>query len=173
VRLRVSCDVRPRRSIGRFGSIVVGRSIVRRRLTKRRGIALYVPRCASWLATRHWRAQYQQSCGASGHQSRLPVGSNVQFRGEAHKQVSHETIYISLYIQARGALKKKLLEHLRAKKTLRRSKHASLKRNGLGQIKNAISISERPASVEDRAVPSHWEGRPNWRIEEQLHRDPC
>ena len=165
--------MRPRRSIGRFGSIVVGRSIVRRRLTKRRGIALYVPRCASWLATRHWRAQYQQSCGASGHQSRLPIGSNVQFRGEAHKQVSHETIYISLYIQARGALKKKLLEHLRAKKTVRQSKHASLKRNGLGQIKNAISISERPASVEDRAVPSHWEGRPNWRIEEQLHRDPC
>jgi len=55
-------------------------------------------------------------------------------------------------------LKKELLEHLRAKRTIRRSKHASLKRNGLGQIKNAVSISERPASVEDRAVPGHWEG---------------
>ena len=72
--------------------------------------------------------------------------------------MSHETIYRSLYIQARGVLKKELLEHLRAKRTVRRSKHASLKRNGLGQIKNAISISERPASVEDRAVPGHWEG---------------
>ena len=80
------------------------------------------------------------------------------FPGEARRQVSHETIYRSLYIQARGVLKKELLEHLRAKRTVRRSKHASLKRNGLGQIKNAISISERPASVEDRAVPGHWEG---------------
>jgi IS30 family transposase len=80
------------------------------------------------------------------------------FPEEVHKQVSHETIYRSLYIQARGVLKKELLEHLRAKRTVRRSKHASLKRNGLGQIKNAISISERPASVEDRAIPGHWEG---------------
>ncbi len=80
------------------------------------------------------------------------------FPGEAQKQVSHETIYRSLYIQARGVLKKELLEHLRAKRTIRRSKHASLKRNGLGQIKDAVSISERPASVEDRAVPGHWEG---------------
>jgi IS30 family transposase len=78
------------------------------------------------------------------------------FPQEARKQVSHETIYRSLYIQARGVLKKELIEHLRAKRTVRRSKHASLKRNGLGQIKNAISISERPASVEDRAVPGHW-----------------
>ncbi len=80
------------------------------------------------------------------------------FPKKAQKQVSHETIYRSLYIQARGVLKKELLEHLRAKRTVRRSKHASLKRNGLGQIKNAVSISQRPASVEDRAVPGHWEG---------------
>jgi IS30 family transposase len=80
------------------------------------------------------------------------------FPGEAHKQVSHETIYRSLYIQARGVLKKELLEHLRAKRTIRRSKHASLKRDGLGQIKDAVSIRERPASIEDRAVPGHWEG---------------
>ena len=80
------------------------------------------------------------------------------FPGEAHKQVSHETIYRSLYIQARGVLKKELLEHLRAKRTVRRSKHASMKRHGKGQVKDAISISERPASVEDRAVPGHWEG---------------
>jgi len=80
------------------------------------------------------------------------------FPGEVHKQVSHETIYRSLYIQARGVLKKELLAHLRAKRTVRRSQHASLKRNGNGQIKDAVSISERPASVEDRAVPGHWEG---------------
>ena len=78
--------------------------------------------------------------------------------GEPHNQVSHETIYRSLFIQARGVLKKELLTHLRARRTIRRSRHATLKRNGLGQIKDAVSISERPASVEDRAVPGHWEG---------------
>ena len=66
------------------------------------------------------------------------------YPGELQNQVSHETIYRSLFIQARGVLKKELLEHLRAKRTIRRSKHASLKRNGLGQIKNSVSISERP-----------------------------
>jgi IS30 family transposase len=80
------------------------------------------------------------------------------YPGEPHNQVSHETIYRSLFIQTRGVLKKELLEHLRAKRTIRRSRHASLKRNGLGQIKDAVSISERPASVEDRAIPGHWEG---------------
>ena len=77
---------------------------------------------------------------------------------EEHNRVSHETIYRSLFIQARGVLKKELMQYLRTKRTIRRSKHASLKRNGLGQIKDAVSISERPASVEDRAVPGHWEG---------------
>ena len=72
--------------------------------------------------------------------------------------VSHETIYKTLFIQARGALKKELLQHLRTKRIMRRSKHASLKGQGLGTITNAVSISERPASVEDRAVPGHWEG---------------
>jgi IS30 family transposase len=80
------------------------------------------------------------------------------YPGEAHNQVSHETIYRSLYIQARGVLKKELLDHLRARRTIRRSRHASLKPNGLGQIKDAVSIRERPASAEDRAVPGHWEG---------------
>jgi IS30 family transposase len=80
------------------------------------------------------------------------------YPGEPQKQVSHETIYRSLFIQARGVLKKELLEHLRARRTVRRSRHASMKRSGLGQIKNAVSISERPSAVEDRAVPGHWEG---------------
>ena len=73
-------------------------------------------------------------------------------------QVSHETIYRSLFVQARGVLKKELLAHLRSKRTIRRSKHASQRGGGKGQIKNAVSIRERPASVEDRAVPGHWEG---------------
>ena len=72
--------------------------------------------------------------------------------------VSHETIYRSLFIQTRGVLKKELLAHLRATRAIRRSRHASLKCDGLGQIKDAISIRERPAAVEDRAIPGHWEG---------------
>ena len=73
-------------------------------------------------------------------------------------QVSHETIYRSLFIQSRGALKKELLEHLRSRRTMRRSRHKSLKGEGLGQITDMVSIRERPATVEDRAVPGHWEG---------------
>ena len=81
-----------------------------------------------------------------------------KYPNEEHNQVSHETIYRSLFVQARGVLKKELMQHLRSKRTIRRSRHASLKRDGLGQIKDAVSIRERPACVEDRAVPGHWEG---------------
>jgi IS30 family transposase len=73
-------------------------------------------------------------------------------------QVSHETIYRSLFIQARGALKKELLGHLRSRRAMRRSRHNTLKGKGLGKITDTVSIRERPASVEDRAVPGHWEG---------------
>lgn len=73
-------------------------------------------------------------------------------------QVSHETIYRSLYIQARGALKKELLLHLRRTRVMRRSRHHTQKTEDHGRISNTISISERPGSAEDRAVPGHWEG---------------
>jgi IS30 family transposase len=73
-------------------------------------------------------------------------------------QVSHETIYRSLFIQAGGALKKELLEHLRRTRGMRRSRHYTQKTAIHGQITDAVSISERPAFVEDRAVPGHWEG---------------
>lgn len=73
-------------------------------------------------------------------------------------RVSHETIYRTLFIQARGALKQELLEHLRRTRGMRRSRHHTQKTEIHGQIVGAVSISERPASVEDRAVPGHWEG---------------
>ena len=72
--------------------------------------------------------------------------------------VSHETIYRSLFVQARGVLKKELTQYLRTRRTIRRSGKASRKGHGKGQIEDMISIRERPASVEDRAVPGHWEG---------------
>jgi IS30 family transposase len=73
-------------------------------------------------------------------------------------RVSHETIYRSLFIQARGVLKKELMQHLRSKRQIRRSVHAKAAGQSRGQIVDAISISDRPAEIEDRAVPGHWEG---------------
>jgi IS30 family transposase len=72
--------------------------------------------------------------------------------------VSHETIYRSLFLQARGVLKKELMDHLRSKRRMRRSRHASEHGHSRGQIVDAISIRERPAEAEDRAIPGHWEG---------------
>ena len=80
------------------------------------------------------------------------------YPGNEAMQVSHETIYKSLFIQARGALKKELLQYLRKSRAMRRSRHKTLKGEGLGQITNTVSIRERPAEAEDRAVPGHWEG---------------
>jgi IS30 family transposase len=73
-------------------------------------------------------------------------------------RVSYETIYRSLFIQARGVLKKELMDHLRSKRRMRRSQHARVSGQSRGQIVDAISIRERPPEVEDRAIPGHWEG---------------
>jgi IS30 family transposase len=80
------------------------------------------------------------------------------FTGHQEYRVSHETIYRSLYIQARGALKKELLEHLRRSRVMRRSRHHTQKTDNHGRITDAVSISERPATADDRAIPGHWEG---------------
>ena len=80
------------------------------------------------------------------------------YPGDENYQVSHETIYRSLFIQARGALKKELLEHLRRTRAMRRSRHHTQKTDNHGRITDLVSISERPATVEDRAIPGHWEG---------------
>lgn len=80
------------------------------------------------------------------------------YPNDATCQVSHETIYRTLFIQSRGALKKELLEHLRRTRAMRRSRHHMQKTADHGRISDTISIHERPASVEDRAVPGHWEG---------------
>jgi IS30 family transposase len=81
-----------------------------------------------------------------------------RFPDDENDRVSHETIYRSLFIQARGALKKELLDHLRRPRAMRRSRHHTQKTDDHGRITDAVSIRERPASVEDRAVPGHWEG---------------
>lgn len=82
----------------------------------------------------------------------------TQYPDDESMCVSHETIYRSLFIQARGVLKKELLGHLRSRRRIRRSQHSRIFRDARGQIADAISIRERPAEVEDRAIPGHWEG---------------
>ena len=82
----------------------------------------------------------------------------IQYPADESLRVSHETIYRSLFIQARGVLKKELLGHLRSKRRIRRSQHSRIFKDSRGQIVDAISIRERPAEIEDRAVPGHWEG---------------
>jgi IS30 family transposase len=82
----------------------------------------------------------------------------ISYPGNKGMCVSHETIYRSLFIQARGVLKKELVQHLRSRRLIRRSVHARAGGKSHGQIVDAISIRERPAEVEDRAIPGHWEG---------------
>src|ERR1700691_4995618 len=82
----------------------------------------------------------------------------IQYPADESMRVSHETIYRSLFIQARGVLKKELLGHLRCKRRIRRSQHSHIFRDRRGQIVDAVSIRKRPAESRDRAIPGHWEG---------------
>lgn len=80
------------------------------------------------------------------------------YPGDESMHVSHETIYLTLFVQTRGALKKELVKHLRSHRTMRRARAASTAGQGRGQIVDAVSIRDRPAEARDRAVPGHWEG---------------
>lgn len=79
-----------------------------------------------------------------------------EYENQPQMQISHEAIYRSLFVQAKSTLKKELVAHLRSKKQVRRT--TTLKDYKQGQIVGAVLIKDRPASVEDRAVPGHWEG---------------
>lgn len=81
-----------------------------------------------------------------------------KYPDDSRMHVSHETIYRTLYVQSRGALKKALVAHLRRGRGMRHSRAATTRGHGQGQLVDLVSISERPASAEDRAVPGHWEG---------------
>jgi len=81
-----------------------------------------------------------------------------EYPSDKAMRISHETIYRTLFVQARGALKRELLVHLRSRRMMRKGRHASTSGQPRGQIKEAVSIRERPPEAEDRAVPGHWEG---------------
>ena len=82
----------------------------------------------------------------------------LEFPDQDTMRISHETIYRSLFIQARGVLKKALIGHLRSRRKMQRVKHASTADQPRGQIVDGVSLRDRPAEVEDRAIPGHWEG---------------
>jgi len=147
-------------------------STVSREITRNGGQDLYR---ANWADQAAWdRAHRPKTCRLAENRTLAHIvtgklqllWSPEQIAGwlklaypeDENYQVSHETIYRSLYIQARGALKKELLQHLRRTRVMRRSRHYTQKTDTHGRIKDTVSISERPASAEDRAVPGHWEG---------------
>jgi len=99
-----------------------------------------------------------QKLSLNGSPEQIAGWLKRRYPGTEGMQISHETIYRSLFVQARGVLKKELVAHLRTRRMIRRSKKSRTRGQGRGQIIDAVSIRERPAEVEDRAVPGHWEG---------------
>ena len=146
-------------------------STVSREIRRNGGLSAYR---ASWADRRAWeRALRPKPCRLAYHaELRWSIAQKLalqwspkqiagwlkrQFPADQGMQVSHETIYRSLFIQTRGVLKKQLMAHLRTARQMRQAKNGMTK-SGLGQIVDAVSIRERPAEAEDRAVPGHWEG---------------
>ena len=151
----------------------LGRSpaTISREIRRNGGLSAYR---ASWADRRAWeRALRPKPCRLACHaELRWSVAQKLalqwspkqisgwlkrQFPADQGMQVSHETIYRSLFIQTRGVLKKELMVHLRTARQMRQAK-GGMTKSGLGQIVDAVSIRERPAEAEDRAVPGHWEG---------------
>src|SRR5262245_48058766 len=111
------------------------------------------------LATNPWlRRAVAEKLGLNWAPEQIAGWLKRTYPKDESSQVSHETISRSLFVQARGVLRMELLRHLRSKRTIRRSRQAGLYEDRRGQITDLISIRERPATVEDRAVPGHWEG---------------
>lgn len=147
-------------------------STISREINRNGGIQSYRAAAAE---TRSWeRARRPKACKlATNNQLNAVVAERLSedwspqqisgwlartYEADMEMQVSHETIYRSLFIQARGLLKRELISHLRSRRMMRRGKASTTEGQPRGQIIDAISIRERPAHVEDRAVPGHWEG---------------
>lgn len=116
------------------------------------------PKRCRLAANRRLRAVVAGKLGVDWSPQKIAGWLVREFPDEPEMRVSHETIHLTLFVQARGALKRELATHLRTRRMMRRSKSHTSRGHGRGQIVDAIAISERPAEVEDRAVPGHWEG---------------
>ena len=124
----------------------------------RPGAERCAPRHVSWPHTRTCGASWMHSYGTTGRRSRSPGGSRLPTPGMRHSGCRTRRSIARCSYSARGALKQELIAHLRRHYPIRRSRHATAKADTRGRIPDTVSISERPASVEDRAVPGHWEG---------------
>jgi len=136
------------------GSVVIGQVW----LNRPPGIWDVAPRAASLWRIERWQKIVAGKLQLQWSPEQIAGWLKCAHANDESYQVSHETIYRSLYIQSRGALKKELQQHLRRTRGMRRSRHHTQKTDNHGQTKDMVSISERPATVEDRAVPGHREG---------------
>jgi transposase, IS30 family len=127
-------------------------------LSKRLGIGPVARRSVNWCRTERWHISWASKLCLEWSPEQIAGWLKRTYPDDETYQVSHEAIYRSLFIQARGALKKELMAHLRRTRGMRRSRHHTQKTSIHGRITDAVSISERPAAAEDRAVPGHWEG---------------
>ena len=116
------------------------------------------PKACKLALEAHLRAVVTEKLKLDWSPEQIAGWLKVTFAGKESMQVSHETIYRTLFIQSRGALKRELVGHLRSRRMMRRGRTATRSGQARGQIIGAVSIRERPAEVEDRAVPGHWEG---------------
>jgi IS30 family transposase len=113
------------------------------------------PKPAKLAVNARLRERVEELLGERWSPQQISARLKLEFADDSHMQVSHETIYQSLFVQARGALRKDLARCLRTGRTRRRAQGRVDRR---GQITNMVMISQRPAEIEDRAIPGHWEG---------------
>ncbi|MGH7664031.1 MAG: IS30 family transposase, partial [Gemmatimonadaceae bacterium] len=113
------------------------------------------PKTSKLAACPRLRAEVERSLARRWSPQQIAARLVRDFPDDPEMRVSHETIYQSLFVQGRGALRKELTRCLRSGRAQRRPHGRAL---GAGQLKDMVLISDRPANVEDRAVPGHWEG---------------
>ena len=116
------------------------------------------PKCSRLATTAPLRATVAAKLRANWSPAQIAGWLMTEHPDNPSMRVSHETIYRSLFVQARGALQRELTAHLRTRRPMRRSQRATKAGQARGQIVDAVSIAERPACIEDRAIPGHWEG---------------
>ena len=131
------------------------RALVADRAACRRALR---PKRAKLARCRRLRGVVERKLEAKWSPQQISAWLALEYPDRPEMQVSHETIYQSLFVQSRGALRKELHSCLRTGRAMRRAKAYTKGNVGQGQLKNMVMISERPAEVEDRAVPGHWEG---------------
>lgn len=145
----VSREIARNRGVGRYRAADADDRAWRRALRPKRCRLAQHPRLCSTVAAKlmlDWSPE------------QIAAWLRLEFADNADMHISHEAIYRTLFVQARGVLKRELIDHLRSRRMMRRSRHSTTAGQPRGRIPDAVSIRERPPEVEDRAVPGHWEG---------------